>query len=1569
MSEREIYCHLRLRHSDLVMQNHRVHGTAVLPGVVLLDTALRILAARGHDPAGFALERILFTEPIATDPSIDRELRVQIVLPAEGSGSVIVASRAWETDTPFRQNLQAVLSIDQSPAKASLDIQACRDTASAGLDMSELYRRARIEEIDHGPKMRCVGQLWIGPAGLVAELALEVDTGVGFHMHPAALDATTIAAFGQTGQASQDPFIPVTIGRFRALRSLPSPFVLHAPRVEVLAVTGDVISNDYDLYDTEGRHCASIQKLTCKRIRSRELITRLLLDSAPAVAPNATEAPPSQASSYREMRQLWIAESLKVEPSAVLSHVGFYDLGLDSRSMLALAARLEAALGRDIYPTLLFEYPNIDALDEHLLRSYGPLGKVLEAVRPEQKTHPTMLAEAMLATPRWVRDARPAGRAADSRRVLTVGLDARQQLELREGGGVHQFRAAELGPEAELGTTPQVDGVVILLDEFELLASDTVLSKVLAWTRAAARCGRDLDVLLIEQGAQPSPAFHGLAAFARCVRTETPRVACRALLAPRESWASAVLAELERTTDTFGATAGMLTADQTGQAFVQILARGAKSAASAGLPLSRGAVCVVAGGSGGIGRRLADWLVSELAARVVLLSRTAPDATVLRSFRQRAGMGSIEHRVCDITEPTAVLEVMRQVRREHGGIEAVFHLAGALSDALHFAVSPAQIEAVVRPKVAGFDALDMATAQDKLSLFVIFSSLAAWRPNPGQGVYAFANATVEAMATRRRARGDRSGLTVAMAWPLWADGGMQLSEAELESAMNRTGLSALPTAVALDCLRIAVSTSDGPDRGSDGLTAVLYGDLARVSSWIVSEDEPVLEPLRARAVQSDPIADVGSARRNEDEIAIIGLAGRYPDASDIDELWVKLCAGHDAISEIPSDRWDHAAVFDARKGVPGKTYGRWGGFLEDIDAFDAKFFHISRRDAERMDPQERLFLQTCWTLLEAAGHPARTLTDRNVGVFAGVMWNHYQLCQGDDVAPTAMHAAVANRVSFALDLHGPSLAVDTACSSSLTALSLAVDALRAGSCSMAIAGGVNLSVHPEKYRQLSMGQFLSEDGRCRSFGEGGTGYVPGEGVGAVLLRRLSDALADGDHVWGVIKGSATNHTGRTAGFTVPSPVGQTAVIRRALESGGVDPASISYVEAHGTGTALGDPIEIEGLSRALAVQPNEPIAIGSIKSNIGHLEGAAGIAAVTKVLLMLRHRMLVPSLHAERLNPALTLATLGLHVQRELAPWPEPKLQRPRRAAISAFGAGGSNAHVIVEEAPRRSLRAIAPSEQLLVLSARDRAGLRDYARRLGCALLSQAAAPVSSAALDASVVVAELLGVSRTALQPEDTLRALGLEGNDLNELARRANLASAPHPDTELGQLSTHDIEQVEAPMSLLEVAYTLQRCRTHLAERVAVVTGSLAEAGRLLSAWADEPQAPAVLLGACTSAQTARSGVQLLVQAAEAWVNGAATDFSQAWSKRSLRKLPLPVPLLGSQKFWIGAWRTGQATEAITPVNGFGAHELMATTANTRPSEGGNASRSASNDFRGMELMPQSIDDEFPANEPVV
>lgn len=447
--------------------------------------------------------------------------------------------------------------------------------------------------------------------------------------------------------------------------------------------------------------------------------------------------------------------------------------------------------------------------------------------------------------------------------------------------------------------------------------------------------------------------------------------------------------------------------------------------------------------------------------------------------------------------------------------------------------------------------------------------------------------------------------------------------------------------------------------------------------------KPLLKPGRNNALVQHEEQKNKMAAHHDDTIAIVGLSGRYPLSDNVDAFWQQLAEGKDCITEVPAERWDWRRYYTEDRTEAGH-YSKWGGFIAGADEFDPRFFNIAPRDAAAIDPQERLFLQHAWMAVEDAGYTRASLQiprqqglGGQVGVYVGVMYGEYSL--------SGTLASIANRVSYVLNLHGPSMTLDTMCSSSLTAIHLACQDLKLGYTDLAIAGGVNLSIHPNKYLMLSAEQFISGDGHCQSFGEGGDGYIPGEGVGAVVLKRLAQAERDGNPIYGIIRGSALNHGGKTNGYTVPNPQAQAAVITDALLQAGVDPRHVSYIEAHGTGTKLGDPIEIAALTKAYH-QHNQDTGfclIGSAKSNIGHCESAAGIAGLTKVLLQMKHKKIVPSLHSARLNPHIDFDKTPFIVNQTLTPWNAPVIDGKtvnRIAGISSFGAGGSNAHLVVEE-------------------------------------------------------------------------------------------------------------------------------------------------------------------------------------------------------------------------------------------------------------------------------------------------
>ncbi|QSJ15496.1 SDR family NAD(P)-dependent oxidoreductase [Nostoc sp. UHCC 0702] len=469
-----------------------------------------------------------------------------------------------------------------------------------------------------------------------------------------------------------------------------------------------------------------------------------------------------------------------------------------------------------------------------------------------------------------------------------------------------------------------------------------------------------------------------------------------------------------------------------------------------------------------------------------------------------------------------------------------------------------------------------------------------------------------------------------------------------------------------------------------------------------------------------------------DPIAIIGIGCRFPQAKNPAEFWQVLRNGVDTITEVPTDRWDADAFYDREPTTPGKMNTRWGGFIEQVDRFDAHFFGISPREAERIDPQQRLVLEVAWEALENAGIVPQQLAGSQTGVFIGVGNFDYARSLSRDVKQINAYdgtggalSIASHRLSYVLDLRGPCLTIDTACSSSLVGIHLAQQSLNNRESNLCLVGGVNLVLSPEGTITYSHARMMAADGRCKAFDASADGFVRGDGCGVVVLKRLEDAQRDGDRILAIIRGAAVNQDGLSNGLTAPNGIAQQAVIRKALENAGVTPAEISYVEAHGTGTSLGDPIEIKALKAVLAQgrDAGQPCWIGSVKTNIGHLEAAAGISGLIKVVLSLYHREIPPHLHLKQLNQYIDLDNTNFAIPTTLQPW---AVNHKRIAGVSAFSFGGTNCHVILEEAPSSSqIQTSSPSEgerplHLLTLSAKEDAALRELAQEYQKLLLSQ---------------------------------------------------------------------------------------------------------------------------------------------------------------------------------------------------------------------------------------------------------
>ncbi|GAA3755672.1 SDR family NAD(P)-dependent oxidoreductase [Salinactinospora qingdaonensis] len=995
------------------------------------------------------------------------------------------------------------------------------------------------------------------------------------------------------------------------------------------------------------------------------------------------------------------------------------------------------------------------------------------------------VAELTLLQPVWTHRPEPAAEAAagavavhDPRGDLVAALP-----------GAHSTSSLDTQPAA----------VVLRLDHAESAALVEAFEVVRGVLSSGTR-DRPLTLLVLTADPALAPAA---AAFLRSVCGENPRVSGRAVLVDDTGAAAAPVVQAEL------AAPGTLTemcVDRRAGTREVMAWQSLHTADTRPEAFRVGGVYLVTGGAGGIGRALTAHLVDRYSARVVVCGRT-PWEELAPEARPPLRAGAVRYVAADTADPDAVVELVGDILATEGELHGVLHAAGLVRDAFLTRKAPQDLEAVLRPKVDGVRALDLATRDLPLDMFVLFSSVAAVTGNIGQADYAFGNGYLDGFA-HDRARlvrhGLRSGRTLSVDWPLWDGDGMSVPEPVRAFLRKQTGMEPLPVPLGLAALERLLRADEhrlGP------VVSVFHGDS---DSWfrhlheqglVGTGDEsdgamhsggdaphPEVAPVAPEAAQElrDRVVDafaealgrppgslapsttieslgldslmirtiVGELNRTvgpvgpehvygardlaelaghfsaldadppaaavpsgaavprplgrERGYAIVGLAGRYPDAPDTATFWSNLRAGRDTVADLPTDRW--AGADDVRAK---------GHFLRGIDRFDPEFFGLAEYESALADPQERLFLEVAWEALEDAGHAGGRLdrleaadgTPRSVGVFVGVTSSDYQLlgaerwAHGHRTMPTGHYWSLANRLSYLLDLRGPSQPVDTACSSSLVALHMACESIQRGECAAALVGGVNLYLHPSRLRMLRQSGFLAEDGRCRSFGAGGAGFGPGEGVGAVLVKPLEDAVAHGDQIHGVVLGSAVAHGGRTNGYTAPSPDAQARVVRRALERAQVDPSTVTAVEAHGTGTELGDPVEVAALEQTYGRPGAPPCSLGSVKSAIGHGESVAGLAALTKVLLQMRHGILAPTLHADTVNPNLRLDATRFELQHEQGEWLPPlredqTTRMPRRAGISSFGAGGVNAHVVVEEyRERRTVATGDDGPQLLVLS------------------------------------------------------------------------------------------------------------------------------------------------------------------------------------------------------------------------------------------------------------------------------
>ncbi len=806
---------------------------------------------------------------------------------------------------------------------------------------------------------------------------------------------------------------------------------------------------------------------------------------------------------------------------------------------------------------------------------------------------------------------------------------------------------------------------------------------------------------------------------------------------------------------------------------------------------------LITGGFGGLGQKVAEWLIGQGAKHIVLAGRKISQTGEFPTVK-------IEPIAIDISQKSEVISLMQKFGTEWPELKGIVHAAGLLDDGIIQSQNWSRFEKVFAPKIQGSWNLHEASLSKPLDFLILFSSLASIIGNPGQTNYAAANAYLDALAYYRREKGLPA---VAINWGNWGEVGLV---AHLIDRHRSTGFIALKPAEAMKAFELAIqqpypqitianvnwkvlsnpqallnelapSKPKEPQlpillqRLSEALPLerkdILQEYLQRTTSKILGTTslnpeigffEAGMDSLMAEELQERIQADIGTLHKFpttlsfdypsinkmtgyfeqhifplmgikteaktikksvstdllvEEEIAIIGLGCRFPGGANSPSLfWDLLKEGYDGISEIPQERWDVNAHYDSDPEAPGKMYVRRGGFLNlPIESFDAQFFGISSREAEYMDPQQRLLLEVAWEALEDACINPHSLKGSETGVFMGLCSHDYfdlitKVNQSDlrnaYLASGNAASVLAGRLSYILGLQGPSMVLDTACSSSLVAISMACKSLQRGESQLALAGGVNVLLNKDLTIDFCKAHMLAKDGYCKAFDADADGYVRSEGCGVIVLKRLSDAIQNGDPILAVIRAADINQDGASSGLTVPNGESQAALIRKALKYANLEPKDIDYIEAHGTGTSLGDPIEVGALGDVFSGRTGQPLYLGTVKTNIGHLEAAAGIAGVIKTVLALNHEIIPPHLHFHQLNPRISLESIPAKIPIEITSWPHSN--RSRIAGISSFGFSGTNAHVIIEEPPIREFakNAVDRPMHLFTLSAKTEAAL-----------------------------------------------------------------------------------------------------------------------------------------------------------------------------------------------------------------------------------------------------------------------
>ncbi|MET3805465.1 acyl transferase domain-containing protein/acyl carrier protein [Nakamurella sp. UYEF19] len=1293
--------------------DHVVAGSVLVPGTAFVEMAVQAADRCG---AG-VLEELIMESPLYLADSSAAVVQVAVGAQDDRDGYTLeIFSRpAKDPEASWIRHATGYLSAAMQIPRSAGDLAGTWPPAGAVVfDTDDLYPRLTAEGYDYGPAFQGVQRVWHRHRGDVVESFAEIELPSeqdekAFALHPALLDAV-LQSVGLDAPAGQVPEVPFSFNGVRLLASGARHLRVHS-----VAVDGGV---QLTMADRAGQLVAVIDSV----------VTR----------PLTRAAAPTTDGQLLEIS--W-------------QNGAFATTSADRAMLLASASRLD--------PT-----------------------------RPVHADLPALVAA------------------------------------IQRGAAIPDFVVTGLDGTGE-DITAHVQQVLTAIQQF--LAEPTLVGTALVFARASGATGDGPE--------------HAASAALGLIRSAAAEHPGRFLVvdADDESGAAALRAlsgSLAAGESEFAVRSGKVLVPRLAPVPAEV------EAGSATSPWTADGTVLITGGTGGLGLLVARHLVAEHGVRhLVLLSRrgiSAPGAAAAAEELTAQG-ATVTFAAADAGDRPAMVEVLAGIPAGHP-LRAVVHAAGLLDDGLVEGLTPQRLQRVMAAKSESGWLLHELTEAMPLTAFVLFSSAAATVDGTGQGNYAAANASLEALARHRH----RIGLpATSIGWTLWAaETGMagSLQAADL-ARIAASGLPALQTTTALSLFDAAVASgisvtsalridaaamreralgvppvlrglvrtgvrrtvAGGTATGrTDGLGDVLAGlesaarlehlrTLVRTQAALalgftdpsqvqldrafssLGLDSLAAVDLRNRlnAVtglrlpatlvfdhpNSDSIAkmligkfgDVTPAptaasaqapAAQDDPIVIVGMGCRYPGGvGSAEDLWNLVINGRDGITDFPVNRgWNLDELYDPEPGLPDRTYCIQGGFLHDADEFDGDFFGIPPREALATDPQQRLLLEASWEALEDARIDPLSLRGSRTGVFAGVMYHDFASRLRNIpselkgyIGNGGLGSVVSGRVSYTFGLEGPAVSIDTACSSSLVALHQAAGALRAGECDLALAGGVTVMTGPDTFVDFSLQRGLAADGRCKSFSDDADGTGWGEGVGVLVLERLSDAERLGHPVLAVVRGSAVNQDGASNGLTAPNGPAQQRVIEAALAVAGLTSRDIELIEGHGTGTTLGDPIEAQALLATYGQHRDAPAYLGSLKSNIGHTQAAAGVGGVIKMVQAMRHAQMPPSLYAATPTQSVDWAEGQISLLTQAREW--PAVDRPRRAAVSSFGISGTNAHVILEEfagasvvasagSPAAGLSAAVSSSAVsssagsdspvpVVLSARSAAALAGQAGRL----------------------------------------------------------------------------------------------------------------------------------------------------------------------------------------------------------------------------------------------------------------